>query len=154
MNWKTGFQTCSSRKWIIFSSCSPWSVCSWCFFWCVGTGSLSSKQASCVMGAPRLTVFQAPSSSVSSFDDFHTWWTLIRGPEGRFTDGDLGKTVVFRSFFPYDLEVTQPDCTRRDATAFGDIRILSRIDRLFVNSPWPEETWFPLFISCCVDPRE
>ena len=48
-----------------------------------------------------------------------------------FTDGDPGKTAVFYTFFPYVLEVAQPDCTRRDAKALGDIRTLSRIDRIF-----------------------
>ena len=50
-----------------------------------------------------------------------------------FTEGDPGKTAVFHSFFPYVLEVAQSDYTRRDATALGDIRTLSRIDRIFVN---------------------
>ena len=63
----------------------------------------------------------------------------ICDPEGRFnawnqtiTDGDPGKTAVFHSFFPYILEVAQPDYTRRNASALGDMRTLSRIDRFFV----------------------
>ena len=55
-----------------------------------------------------------------------------------FTDGDRGKTTVFPSFFQYVLEVAQPDYTRRDATALGDIRTLSRFDRFFVNLPMAE----------------
>ena len=55
-----------------------------------------------------------------------------------FTDGDRGKTAVFHSFFPYVLEVAQPFYTRRDATALGDIRTLSRIDRIFINLPMAE----------------
>ena len=50
-----------------------------------------------------------------------------------FTDGDLGKIAVFHSFFLYVLEVVQSDYTRRDATAHGIIRTLSRIDRIFIN---------------------
>ena len=53
-----------------------------------------------------------------------------------FTDGDLGKTAVFHSFFPHVLEVAQLDYTRRDATALGAIRTLSRIDRIFIIYPW------------------
>ena len=52
-----------------------------------------------------------------------------------FTDGDPGKTAVFHSFFPHILEVAQSDYTRRDATALGVIRTLSRIDRIFINLP-------------------
>ena len=70
----------------------------------------------------------------------------IRDPEeGRFnvwnqsfTDGDPEKTAVFHTFIPYILEVAQPDYTRRDATALGDIRTLSRTDRIFVNLPMAE----------------
>ena len=47
-----------------------------------------------------------------------------------FADGDLGKTAVFHSFFPYVLEVVQSDYTRRDATAFVVTRTLSWIDRI------------------------
>ena len=39
----------------------------------------------------------------------------------------------FISFFPHVLEIAQPDYTRRDATALGVIRTLSRIDRIFIN---------------------
>ena len=55
-----------------------------------------------------------------------------------FTDGDPGKTAVFHSFFPYVLEVAQSDYTRRDSTALGVIRTLSRIDRIFINLPMAE----------------
>ena len=51
------------------------------------------------------------------------------------TDGDPGKTALFHSFFPYVLEVAQSDCTRRESTALGIIRTLSRIDRIFINLP-------------------
>ena len=64
----------------------------------------------------------------------------IRDPEeGRFnvwnqifTDGDCVP------FFPHVLEVAQSDYTRRDATALGVIRTLSRIDRIFINLPMAE----------------
>ena len=59
-----------------------------------------------------------------------------------FTDGDPGKTVVFHSFFPYILEVAQSDYTRRDSSAFGVIRTLSRIDRIFINLPMAEARVF------------
>ena len=55
-----------------------------------------------------------------------------------FTDGDPGKTAVFHSFFPYVLDFAQCDYTRRDATALGVIRTLSRIDRIFNNLPMDE----------------
>ena len=47
-----------------------------------------------------------------------------------FTDGDPGKTAVFHSFFAYVLEIAQ-SYTRRDSSAVGNIRALSRIDRIF-----------------------
>ena len=47
-----------------------------------------------------------------------------------FTDGDPRKTV--HSFFAYVLEVAQSDYTRRDSSALGIIRTLSRIDRVFL----------------------
>ena len=50
-----------------------------------------------------------------------------------FTDGDPGKTAVFHSFFASVLEVAQSVYTRRDATALGVVRTLSRIDRNFIN---------------------
>ena len=56
-----------------------------------------------------------------------------------FTDGEPGKTAVFHSFFPHVLEVAQYDYTRRDSTALGDIRTLSRIDRIFINLPMAEK---------------
>ena len=55
-----------------------------------------------------------------------------------FTDGDPGKTAVFHSFFPHVFEIAQPDYTKRDSTAFGIIRTLSRIGRLFINLPMAE----------------
>ena len=65
--------------------------------------------------------------------------------EGRFnvwnlsiTDGDPAKTAVFHSFFPHVLEIDQSDYTRRDSAAVGNIRSLSRIDRIFINLPIAE----------------
>ena len=55
-----------------------------------------------------------------------------------FTDGDTRKTAIFHSCFPHVLENAQPDYTRRDSTALGIIRTLSRIDRIFVNLPMAE----------------
>ena len=55
-----------------------------------------------------------------------------------FTDGDAGKTVMFHPFFPHVLEIAQLDYTRRDSTALGIIRTLSRIDRFFINLPMAE----------------
>ena len=40
--------------------------------------------------------------------------------------------------FPHVLEIAQSDYTRRDSTAIGDIRTLSRIDRIFINLPMAE----------------
>ena len=42
----------------------------------------------------------------------------------------------FTRFFPHVLEIAQPDYTRRDSTAFGIIRTLSRIDRIFLIYLW------------------
>ena len=81
-----------------------------------------------------------------------TLWALFFGDcnicepeEGRFnvrnqtfTDGDTRKTAIFHSCFPHVLENAQPDYTRRDSTALGIIRTLSRIDRIFVNLPMAE----------------
>ena len=50
-----------------------------------------------------------------------------------FSEGDTGKSALFHSFFPRVLEIAQPDFTRRDATADGTFRTLSRIDRAFIN---------------------
>ena len=55
-----------------------------------------------------------------------------------FTEGDAGKTALFRTFFPYALEIAQPNFTRKDAAADGTIRTLSRIDRAFINLPMAE----------------
>ena len=51
-----------------------------------------------------------------------------------FTDGDPRKTAVFHSFFPHVLEIAQSDYTRKDSTALGIIRTLSRIDRIFQST--------------------
>ena len=40
--------------------------------------------------------------------------------------------------FPHVLEITQPDYTRRDATALGIIRTLSKIYRIFIFLPMAE----------------
>ena len=65
--------------------------------------------------------------------------------EGRFnvwnqtsTDGDPRKTAAFHSYLPHVLEIVQPDYTRRDSSALGVIRALSRIDRIFINLPMAE----------------
>ena len=51
-----------------------------------------------------------------------------------FTNGEPTKTAVFHSFFfPHVLEVARSDYTRRDSTALGVTRTLSRIDRIFIN---------------------
>ena len=44
----------------------------------------------------------------------------------------------FIPFFPRVFEIAQPDYTRRDSTALGIIRTLSRIDRIFINLPMAE----------------
>ena len=47
--------------------------------------------------------------------------------------------------FPHVLEIAQPDYTRRDSTALGIMRTLSRIDRIFNNLPVAEARDF----HCC-----
>ena len=59
-----------------------------------------------------------------------------------FTDGDTGKAALFHSFFHHVLEITQPDFTKRDSTADGTFRTLSRIDRTFINLPMAESQDF------------
>ena len=59
-----------------------------------------------------------------------------------FTDGDPRKTAVFHSFFPHVLEIAHSDYTRRDSTALGIIRTLSRIDLFFINLPTAEARVF------------
>ena len=78
-----------------------------------------------------------PNGVVIILGDFN----LCDPEEGRFnvwnqtfTDGDPRKTAVFHSFFPHVLEIAQPDCTRRDSTAVGVIRTLSRIGRILYQS--------------------
>ena len=44
-----------------------------------------------------------------------------------FTDGDTVKAALFHSLFPHVLEIAQPGYTRRDSTALGITRTLSRI---------------------------
>ena len=75
------------------------------------------------------------------------YWRLqhLRPQEGRFnvrnqtvTEGDAGKTTLFRSFFPHALETAQPNFTRKDTAADGTHRTLSRIDRAFINVPVAE----------------
>ena len=48
------------------------------------------------------------------------------------------KFAVFHCFFPHVLEVAQSDYTRRDSTALGVIRTLSRVDRILINLPMAE----------------
>ena len=55
-----------------------------------------------------------------------------------FTDGDPGKTAVFHSFFPHVLQIVHSDYTRKDFTALGDIRTLSKSDRILINLPMAE----------------
>ena len=50
-----------------------------------------------------------------------------------FTEGDTGKTALFRSFFPHALGIAQPNFTRKDTAADGTSRTLSRIDRAFIQ---------------------
>ena len=70
-----------------------------------------------------------------------------------FTDGDPRKTAVFHSFFPHVLEVAQSGYTRRDSTALGVRRTLSRIDRIFSIYPWLS-TRVPLSFSCLREPGD
>ena len=49
---------------------------------------------------------------------------------------------MFHSLFPHVLEIAQPDYTRRDSTALGIIRTLSRIGRIFINLPIAEAQHF------------
>ena len=69
--------------------------------------------------------------------------------EGRFnvwnqtlTNGDAGKTALFRSFFPHVREIAQPNFTRKDVTADCTIRTLSRIYRAFFISLWLNHEMF------------
>ena len=50
------------------------------------------------------------------------------------------------------LEIAQLDYTRRDSTALGVIRTLSRIDRIFINLPMAEALDFPLLLTSLREP--
>ena len=50
-------------------------------------------------------------------------------------------------FFHMSL-IGQPDYTRRDSSSFGIIRILSRIDRIFLNLLMAEARDFFLLLPC------
>ena len=50
-----------------------------------------------------------------------------------FTEGDAGKTALFRANFPQVLEISQPNFTRKDTAADGTPRTLSRFGRAFIN---------------------
>ena len=80
----------------------------------------------------RWALFWVTSTSVIQGERrFRVW-------DQTFTDGDPRKTATFHSFFPHVLEIAQPHYTRRDSTALGIIRTLSRIDRIFINLPMAE----------------
>ena len=90
-----------------------------------------------------------PEALGVSMGDFN----ICEPEEGRFnswnqtsTDGDVGKATLFRSFFLHVLEIAQPDFARRDSTAEGTIRTLSRIDRAFVNVPMAEARDFNCYL--------
>ena len=55
-----------------------------------------------------------------------------------FTDGDTGRTALFHSLCPHVREIAHAGFTRRDSTALGIIRTLSRIARIFINLPVAE----------------
>ena len=59
--------------------------------------------------------------------------------------GDAGKTALFGSFFPHVLEIAQPNLTRKDAAADGNLRTLSRIDRAFITLHMAESRDFHCF---------
>ena len=70
------------------------------------------------------------------------YFNICERKEGRFnvrnqtfTECDAGKTALFRSFVPHALEIAQPKFTRKDTSADGTLRTLSRIDRAFINLP-------------------
>ena len=55
-----------------------------------------------------------------------------------FTEGDTEKPALVRSYFPHVREVAQANFTRKDSSGDGTLRILSRIDRAFINLPMAE----------------
>ena len=65
-----------------------------------------------------------------------------------FTDGD-GKDCRATFLFPHVLEIAQPDFMRRDSTALGIIRTLSRIDRIFITLPMAEARDFQCHSHVC-----
>ena len=56
------------------------------------------------------------------------------------------KSALFH-FFSRVLEIAQQNFTRRDATADGTVRTLSRIDRAFINLPMAKARDFHCFSS-------
>ena len=77
-------------------------------------------------------------SSIRSGFRISTLWAFFFGGGIWTTHGDPTKTVVCQSSFPHVLEVARSDWMRRDATGFGVICILSRIDCIFFNLPMTE----------------
>ena len=64
-------------KWTVVYPCCTWHVCSWCFWWSVATGHLSSHTGQCVLAAlspPRL--FLPPGLSSRPFCSFPFRWFL------------------------------------------------------------------------------
>ena len=92
------------------------------------------------------------------------------GPEdGRFhvwkKDGSMSGTrhspmatrerlQCFIPFFPHVLEIAQLDYTRRDSSALGIIRTLSRIDRIYLNVRMAEKRDFHYYSHVFEKPGE
>ena len=63
----------------------------------------------------------------------------------RLSQKAMREGCFFPVFFPHVLEIAQPDFTRKDSTADGTIRTLSRIDRAFINLPVAEARDFQCY---------
>ena len=60
-------------------------------------------------------------------------FNICEPEEGRFNVWNQTFTRQHCFIFPHVLEIALPDYTRRDSTALGIVRTLSRIDRIFIN---------------------
>ena len=81
-------------------------------------------------------------------------FNICEPEEGRFnfcnetsTDGDMERAALFHSLFPHVNEIAQPDYTRRESTADGTIRTLSRMIQRLSIFLWLSAR-LPLLLPC------
>ena len=73
-------------------------------------------------------------------------WFSVRNPT--FAEGDVGKTALFRSFFPDVLEIAQPNFTEKETATDGTLRTLSRLWQGVHQCALDRGTRFSLLFPC------